>query len=80
MYGCAPRPTAYRPRTFPVHHGRTVYDVLILAHQGGWDEMAMVAVPLLLVTVLLVVANRRASQELARQEAAGEPGDEVPND
>jgi hypothetical protein len=30
----------------------------------------MVAVPLLLVTVLLVVANRRASQELARQQAA----------
>ncbi len=44
----------------------------ILAHQGGWDEMAMVAVPLLLVTVLLVVANRRASQELARQQADGE--------
>jgi len=55
--------------------------VLILAHQGGWDEMAMVAVPLLLVTVLLVVANRRASQELARQRAAdgpAEPVDEVP--
>ena len=48
----------------------------ILAHQGGWDEMAMVAVPLLLVTVLLVVANRRAGQELARQEAAREsPGE-----
>jgi hypothetical protein len=47
-----------------------VGEVLILAHQGGWDEIAMVAVPLLLVTVLLVVANRRASQELARQQAA----------
>ena len=44
---------------------------MVLAHQGGWDELAMVAVPLLLVTVLLVVANRRASQELARQEAVG---------
>jgi ABC-type Fe3+ transport system permease subunit len=53
--------------------------VLILAHQGGWDEMAMVAVPLLLVTILLVVANRRASPELARQEAAGErSSDEEP--
>ena len=45
--------------------------VVTLAHQGGWDEMAMVAVPLLLVTILLVVANRRASAELARQRAAG---------
>jgi hypothetical protein len=51
--------------------------VLILAHQGGWDEMAMVAVPLLLVTVLLVVANRRASQELARQDAAEKGTDEA---
>ena len=42
----------------------------VLAHQGGWDEMIMVAVPLLLVTALLVVANRRASQELARRDAA----------
>jgi hypothetical protein len=41
----------------------------VLAHQGGWDEILMVAVPLLLVTVLLVVANRRAGQELARQQA-----------
>jgi hypothetical protein len=45
--------------------------VVTLAHQGGWDEMAMVAVPLLLVTILLVVANRRASAELARQRGAG---------
>lgn len=47
--------------------------VVTLAHQGGWDEMAMVAVPLLLVTILLVVANRRASAELARQRAAEGP-------
>ena len=50
--------------------------VVTLAHQGGWDEMAMVAVPLLLVTILLVVANRRASAELARQRAAG--GEDTP--
>jgi hypothetical protein len=44
--------------------------MLILAHQGGWDEILMVAVPLVLVAILLVVANRRAGQELARQQAA----------
>ena len=43
-------------------------EVVTLAHQGGWDELAMVAVPLLLVSILLVVANRRANQELARRE------------
>jgi hypothetical protein len=52
--------------------------VLILAHQGGWDEIGMVAVPLLLVAVLLVVANRRAGQELARQRAAEEAGGSQP--
>jgi hypothetical protein len=46
--------------------------VTVLAHQGGWDEIGMVAVPLLLVTLLLLVANRRAGQELARQQSAGE--------
>ncbi len=44
--------------------------MVVLAHQGGWDELLMVAVPLVLVAILLVVANRRASQELARQQAA----------
>ena len=49
--------------------------MVTLAHQGGWDEMLMVAIPLVLVAVLLVVANRRASQELARQEATDEEPD-----
>jgi hypothetical protein len=50
--------------------------VVTLAHQGGWDEIAMVAVPLLLVAVLLVVANRRATQEQARRQTTkgNDPG------
>ena len=52
--------------------------MVVLAHQGGWDELGMVAVPLLLVSILLVVANRRASQELARQQAAEEGEDPGP--
>jgi hypothetical protein len=43
--------------------------VVTLAHQGGWDEWLMVVVPLVLVGALLIVANRRANQELARREA-----------
>jgi hypothetical protein len=34
---------------------------LILAHQGGWDEALMVAVPLLLFVGLLWAATRRAA-------------------
>lgn len=34
--------------------------VVVFAHQGGWDEMLMVAVPIGLFLVLLRVANARA--------------------
>ncbi|MBT3247785.1 MAG: hypothetical protein HN567_07000 [Actinobacteria bacterium] len=33
---------------------------LMLAHQGGWDEILVVAGPLLVVATLLWVADRRA--------------------
>jgi hypothetical protein len=33
----------------------------LLAHQGGWDEVLMVLVPIAIFAVLLVVANRRAN-------------------
>ncbi|HKE76355.1 MAG TPA: hypothetical protein VKB57_22245 [Acidimicrobiales bacterium] len=34
--------------------------MLVLAHQGGWDEMLMVLLPIVIFAVLLIVANRRA--------------------
>ncbi|MCU1369367.1 MAG: hypothetical protein JWO77_561 [Ilumatobacteraceae bacterium] len=34
---------------------------VILAHQGGWDEALVVAVPLLLFAGLLWAATRRAA-------------------
>jgi hypothetical protein len=33
----------------------------VLAHQGGWDEILMVLVPIAIFALLLVVANRRAN-------------------
>jgi hypothetical protein len=39
----------------------------ILAHQGGWDEMLMVAVPVGIFALLLRAANRRATR-LAEQD------------
>jgi hypothetical protein len=35
---------------------------MLLAHQGGWDEILLVLVPLLLIAGLLYIANRRANR------------------
>ncbi len=46
----------------------------LLAHQGGWDEVLMVLVPIVIFGVLLVVANRRANtidDERNRDEGTG---------
>jgi hypothetical protein len=51
---------------------------LFLAHQGGWDEILFVAVPIVIFGGLLAIANRRASRIGPRQPPNGEgsPGDE----
>jgi hypothetical protein len=51
---------------------------LLLAHQGGWDEMLFVAVPIVIFGGLLAIANRRASRIGQQQPPNGEgsPGDE----
>lgn len=36
---------------------------VVLAHQGGWDEMLMVLVPLLAIAGLLRLANKRAHRD-----------------
>lgn len=40
--------------------------VSMLAHQGGWDEVLLVAVPVVVLGVLLALANRRADR-IARE-------------
>jgi hypothetical protein len=37
----------------------------VLAHQGGWDEMLYVLVPISLFAWLLSLANKRATREQA---------------
>ena len=44
---------------------------MVFAHQGGWDELIMVAAPVALFAGLLWMANRRA--DAAQQ---GEAADE----
>jgi hypothetical protein len=48
---------------------------VLLAHQGGWDEILMVLVPIALFAVLLVIANRRANAIEGQREAGGPAGE-----
>jgi hypothetical protein len=41
---------------------------MILAHQGGWDEMLLVAGPIIVVVALLRMAERRARRNRAQHE------------
>jgi len=36
---------------------------MIFAHQGGWDEMLFVAIPIGLFALLLYVANKKAKAQ-----------------
>lgn len=47
---------------------------LVVAHQGGWDEVLLVAGPLALIGLLLWVANRRAVAQL-QERATGPDAD-----
>ena len=45
---------------------------MVFAHQGGWDEVLLVLIPLLVIAGLLFVANRRANRvQSARRQATG---------
>jgi hypothetical protein len=49
----------------------------LLAHQGGWDELLFVLLPIALFAGLLALANRRASRQLADRDLddAGDRGE-----
>ncbi|MCP3992919.1 MAG: hypothetical protein GY724_27905 [Actinomycetia bacterium] len=36
----------------------------VLAHQGGWDEILLVGVPLVVVGLALWLANKRATAQI----------------
>jgi cyanate permease len=40
---------------------------LLLAHQGGWDEILLILTPISLFAGLLWIANRRANAEIRRR-------------
>lgn len=43
---------------------------MVVAHQGGWDEILLVAAPILVLAALLWLANRRA-EALRRHDPDG---------
>ena len=47
----------------------------MLAHQGGWDEILMVAGPILVIALLLVVATRRTRSLTPPSDAESPPSD-----
>ena len=49
---------------------------MLFAHQGGWDEMLMVLVPIALLVGLLRVAKRRAERAAAERAAEATPEQE----
>jgi hypothetical protein len=44
---------------------------VLFAHQGGWDEILMVLVPIALFAGLLAVANRRANTIESQRDDGG---------
>lgn len=45
----------------------------LFAHQGGWDEILLVAVPLALIGFALWLANRRVAAQLADKDSPSKP-------
>ncbi|MGQ0830774.1 MAG: hypothetical protein ACT4OV_03765 [Microthrixaceae bacterium] len=46
---------------------------LVLAHQGGWDEVLVVVVPILILAALLRIADRRATRARDERDRADPP-------
>jgi len=42
---------------------------MVFAHQGGWDEMLFVALPIGLFAFLLYVANKKAQAQVDAERA-----------
>jgi len=49
-------------------------EAVVVAHQGGWDEILLVLLPVAIFVSLLSVAHRRASGHPTGDEVDGTPG------
>ena len=46
---------------------------VLLAHQGGWDEVLLVGIPIAMIIALLAIAKRRVETNLPADTAAEQP-------
>ena len=49
---------------------------ILLAHQGGWDEIALIAGPVLLIMALLWLAKRRVDHAASLHGPGGAPSEQ----
>lgn len=57
--------------------GEAMRSAQLLAHQGGWDELLLVAAPIVIFVVLLKIANARALRlEAAMSSQNSEPDED----
>jgi hypothetical protein len=49
----------------------------MLAHQGGWDELALVAAPIVVIVALLALVKRRVDATAADVAASASTPDET---
>ena len=50
--------------TYPSRLDSVISMPLFFAHEGGWDEILLVVVPLAIIGALLVIANQRMKSRL----------------
>lgn len=50
----------------------------MLAHQGGWDEILLVAGPILIIVGLLRLAKKRVDRDPAPTDPPADPDDPSP--
>jgi len=49
-----------------------LYDTGVLAHQGGWDEILLVAGPIAVIVLVLWQATRRVDRQVAERNGQSE--------
>ena len=54
--------------------------MVVIAHQGGWDEILMVLAPVALFAGLLWLANKRANERVGHPHAPAPGTDDDPTD
>ncbi|MDA2967018.1 MAG: hypothetical protein O3B91_05790 [Actinomycetota bacterium] len=54
----------------------TASNIALLAHQGGWDEILLVAGPIVVIVGLLVIVKKRLDRSVALRNRQIDPLDQ----